>query len=107
MTDDDRRLVYDTCKKARNNRIIITHGTDTILNSARTLSGLTGKIIVLVRASKPEKFKDSDASFNVGTAIGAINLLSNGVYIAMNGRVYHWDRCKKQPKMVNLLKNNL
>lgn len=96
MNDDDRKKVYDVCDKIDYERIVITHGTDTMLKTAEVLSELENKIIVLVGSSKPERFKDSDANFNLGVAIGAINVIqNNGVYVAMNGRIYNWDKCTK------------
>jgi len=95
LTEDDRQLIFDSCKRIENKRIIITHGTDTMIETARKLSTLKNKIIVLVGSSQPERFKETDADFNVGCAVGAINVLSSGIYIAMNGRVYRWDECRK------------
>ncbi len=103
ITEEERERIYNTCKTARNDKIIITHGTDTMVETAKKLSNIKDKIIILVGASKPEKFYDSDASFNAGTAIGAINVLEKGVYIAMNGRVYNWDMCKKQQETAQFI----
>lgn len=96
ITKEDREKIYAVCKNAKNDRIIITHGTDTMVETAKRLRSIRDKTIVLVGASKPEKFYDSDAPFNLGTAIGAINVLNKGVYIAMNGRIYTPHKCKKQ-----------
>jgi len=98
LTDEDREKIHETCQRLGTDKIVITHGTDTMLKTARKLSDIKNKVIVLTGAMKPEKFIDSDASFNVGTAIGAINILGNGVYIAMNGMIYHWDRVKREPR---------
>ena len=76
-------------------KILITHGTDTMIDTAKILSEILNKVIVLTGASQPYKFRDSDAEFNIGVAIGALNVLEKGVYIAMNGRVYEWDKCQK------------
>ncbi|MDD3144689.1 MAG: asparaginase domain-containing protein [Candidatus Gracilibacteria bacterium] len=95
IDEQDRDLIYDVCDDIKNEKIIISHGTDTIIKTAKKLSKITNKTIILVGSSKPEKFKGSDASFNVGCSIGAINCIKNGVYIAMNGRIYNWDNCKK------------
>ena len=95
MTDNDRKLIYDVCDSSENDKIIITHGTDTIIKTAKKLSALKDKVIILTGASKPNKFRDSDAPFNIGVAIGAINIIKNGVYICMNGVVYNWNECKK------------
>ena len=98
ITLGDREKIYDVCKNIKNSKIVVTHGTDTMVETAKRLSDIKNKTIILVGASKPEKFYDSDAPFNIGTAIGAINVLNKGVYIAMNGRIYDWNRCKKQEK---------
>ncbi len=95
MDDNDRQLIYDACKDIKNNKIIITHGTDTMVETAKKLSELKDKVIILVGASKPEKFKDSDAPINIGVAIGGINVVEPGVYIAMNGRIFSWDNVMK------------
>ncbi|MFH1586442.1 MAG: asparaginase domain-containing protein [Candidatus Diapherotrites archaeon] len=86
--------MYAACQKADADKIIITHGTDTMIETAKNLSDIN-KVIILTGAMRPEKFSNSDASFNIGVAIGLINVLENGVYIAMNGRVYTWDKCKR------------
>ncbi len=96
ITDNDRQLIFDTCKDVQNDKIIITHGTDTMVKTAKKLSSIKGKKIILVGASKPERFKDSDAAVNIGVAIGAVNCLKAGVYITMNGRVYDWNNCEKR-----------
>ena len=95
ITDEDRQLIFDSCKDANSDKIVITHGTDTILETARTLSNLKDKTVVLVGAAQPERFKETDADFNIGMAVGAINVLSKGIYVAMNGRIYEWNKCQK------------
>jgi L-asparaginase len=94
ITDEDKQLIFDTCKKVDNDKIIITHGTDTILDTAKKIAGIN-KTVVLVGASQPERFKETDADFNIGMAVGSINILPNGVYVAMNGRIYEHNKCKK------------
>jgi len=98
MTEEDRQKIYDFCKKCIYDKIIITHGTDTMVQTARKLGSIKDKLIVLTGAMLPEKFSDSDAMFNVGTAVGALNVLDKGVYLVMNGRVYHWDDVKEDLK---------
>ena len=98
ITHEDRDKISQICQKIKDNRIIITHGTETMIETARRLSSIKSKTIILTGAMKPEKFTDSDASFNVGTAIGAISLLSNGIYIAMNGRIYPWNKVKRNSR---------
>jgi L-asparaginase len=69
--------------------VLVTHGTDTMIDTARVLASIADKTIVLTGALNPARFRGSDAEFNIGTAVGAVQSLSPGVYIAMNGRV--WD----------------
>lgn len=90
LNDKDRELIVLTCTRSENQGIIITHGTDSMIETSRFLlsdPGLTKKTIFLTGATKPERFKGSDAHFNIGSAIGAIELTGSGVYIAMNGLV--------------------
>jgi len=98
ITEDDRKKIYEACQKADSDKIVITHGTDTIIETARRLSDIKNKVVVLTGAVRPEKFSDSDASFNVGASVGAINVLKNGVYIAMNGRIYPWHDVRRNPE---------
>lgn len=95
ITEEDRSKIRDACEKVEAEKLIITHGTDTMIETARKLSDIKGKVIVLTGAIKPEKFVDSDASFNLGTAVGAINVLERGVYIAMNGRISPWNKVER------------
>lgn len=95
ITDDDRLLIKRACQGSISDKILITHGTDTMIDTAKVLNDIEDKAIVLTGASQPYKFRESDAEFNLGVAIGALNVLGKGVYIAMNGRVYKWDKCKK------------
>jgi len=95
MTEEDRQKVYDACSIEKINKILITHGTDTMIETARRLNSIKNKTIILVGSSKPAKFLDSDAPFNIGAAIGAINILDKGVYIAMNGSIFPWDNVIK------------
>ena len=95
MTEEDRSLIKSACEKTEDSKILITHGTDTMIDTAKVLSSIENKIIVLTGSSLPYVFKDSDADFNIGVAIGALNILENGVYVAMNGRVFPWNKCQK------------
>src|SRR3989344_1268238 len=95
MTDEDRQLIKKACAGTIADKILITHGTDTMVDTARVLSEIPNKAIVLTGASQPYRFRESDAEFNIGVAFGALNVLDKGVYIAMNGRVYPWNTCKK------------
>src|SRR3989338_8831011 len=96
MTDEDRQLIKKACEGTIADKILITHGTDTMVNTAKVLSDIPSKVIVLTGASQPYRFRESDAEFNVGVAIGALNILDHGVYICMNGRVYEWDKVEKR-----------
>jgi len=95
MNDTDRELIKEACQDSVAKKILITHGTDTMIETARVLSSIKGKAIILTGASQPYRFRESDAEFNIGVAFGALNILNDGVYIAMNGRVYEWDKCQK------------
>lgn len=98
MTARDRDLIVDSCKKCRSNKILITHGTDKIVETAQVLakSGIEGKTIVLTGAMVPIAFgTSSDGFFNLGSALAFVQTLSPGVYIAMNGRYFNWNNVKK------------
>ncbi len=92
MTEKERSTILQACKSSPINKIVITHGTDTMLKTARLLSQIDDKTIVLTGARTPELFKNTDADFNLGTAIGGVSVLDPGVYIAMNGLVLPWDK---------------
>ena len=96
ITDEDRQMIFNEVKKAKEDKIIITHGTDTIINTAEKFNNIKDKTIVLVGSGIPEKFAQSDAQFNIGFAVGVLSILSNGVYIAMSGRIYKWDEVRKE-----------
>ena len=95
--DDDRELIVEHCRKAKENRIVITHGTDTMEDTARALgkAALPGKTIVLTGAMIPFKFGSSDGLFNLGSALAFVQSLTPGVYVAMNGLYFGWDRVHK------------
>lgn len=95
LNDEDRAIVRQAVAQDRAGRIVITHGTDTMVQTAKTLMDIAGKTIVLVGAMSPATLKDSDAPFNVGFALAAAQILPPGVYIAMNGCVFHADEVRK------------
>ena len=96
MTDEDRRMISDHCKKVRQDHIIITHGTDTMVETAVFLSReIRGKTIVLTGAMIPYKFGSSDGLFNLGSALALVQTLKEGIYIAMNGRYFHSANVRK------------
>lgn len=92
MGEDDRLLVRSTIEGQPNRHVLVTHGTDTMVETARELAQVKGKVIVLTGALNPARFQGSDAVFNIGCAVAAVQTLPDGVYIAMNGRV--WDPSK-------------
>ncbi|KAA0692416.1 asparaginase [Halopseudomonas laoshanensis] len=95
LDDTDRRLIHDKIKACPHEYILITHGTDTMTVTAAGLADIDGKVIVLTGAMQPARFRDSDALFNLGLAIGALNTCQPGVYIAMSGRVFPADGVRK------------
>lgn len=96
MQDENRRSVLSSCRNSPENLIVVTHGTDTMTTTASLLGGAGfDKTIVLTGAMVPYKILDSDALFNFGTAFAAVQLLPRGVYIAMNGRIFRWNKVRK------------
>jgi L-asparaginase len=99
MTDADRALIVEECRQADEARILITHGTDTMVDTARAIAAaspsLTGKTVVLTGAMVPYAFGSSDGLFNLGSALSFVQVLPAGVYIAMNGRCFEWDKVRK------------
>lgn len=89
MGEADRRRVREAVLASEIRHVLITHGTDTMVETAGALSGLPDRTIVLTGALNPARFRDSDAVFNIGCAVGAVQCLPPGVYIAMNGRVWN------------------
>ncbi|MCC8362364.1 asparaginase domain-containing protein [Lysobacter sp. A6] len=95
ITQEDRELIRATIAAQPAKHVLVTHGTDTMVETAQVLESLTDRTIVLTGALSPARFRGSDAEFNVGTAVGAVQSLPPGVYIAMNGRVWDIHRVKK------------
>src|SRR5580765_7108641 len=92
MKDKDRDLIVRHCETSEEDQIVITHGTDTMTDTAKTLAEkITGKTIVLTGAMIPYKFGSSDGLFNLGSAVAFVQALPNGVYVAMNGKYFNWD----------------
>ena len=92
ITDKDREDIYKAIDELDEERIVVTHGTDTIYQTAEKLSTLKGKTIIVTGSRLPEKFYDSEAGFNVGMAVAAAQTLPHGVYIALYGLVTPWDK---------------
>lgn len=96
MTEEDRQLIVSHCREAAEERIVVTHGTDTMELTARALGKvISNKTIVLTGAMVPYKFGSSDGLFNLGSALAFVQTLSPGVYIVMNGRYFRWDNVHK------------
>jgi L-asparaginase len=96
MTEQDRILIADHCIKAEEKKIVITHGTDTMADTARFLADrVQDKTVVLTGAMIPYKFGSSDGLFNLGSALAFVQALPHGVYVAMNGRVFLWNNVRK------------
>lgn len=97
MTQSDRALLRERIEAESARLILVTHGTDTMVETARHLRGIRDKVIVLTGSLTPARFKGSDAVFNVGCAVGALQSLQPGVYVAMSGRVFDAERvCKNR-----------
>jgi L-asparaginase len=99
MTDVHRAIIADECLQAPETRVVVTHGTDTMVETARAIatakSSPRGKTIVLTGAMIPYTFGSSDGLFNLGSALSFAQVLPPGVYVAMNGRCFVWDRVRK------------
>ncbi len=124
MTDADRNTIAQNCQQTKEDKIIITHGTDTMVETAQVLakhfahslkgedsgnSSLQGggqKTIVLTGALIPYKFGSSDGLFNLGSALAFVQTLPAGIYIAMNGRCFNWDNVKKNKELGEFVEVN-
>ena len=96
MTDHDRELIAHQCNSCEEDKIVITHGTDTMAETAQMLAArVKNKTVVLTGAMIPIKFGSSDGLFNLGSALAFAQTLAAGVYVAMNGRYFHWDNVRK------------
>ena len=96
MTDADRALIVQNCLQSEEDRIVITHGTDTMTETAASVArAVSGKTVVLTGAMVPYAFGSSDGLFNLGSALSFAQVLPPGVYIAMNGQSFPWDRVRK------------
>ena len=95
MTDADRQLIRERVMASEEPLILITHGTDTMTQTAAALEGIPAKTIVLTGSMTPARFRSSDAEFNIGLAVGAVQSLLPGVYIAMNGQVFRSGSVRK------------
>ena len=95
LTDDDRQLIRETVLATDASHVLITHGTDTMAETALALSGIPDKTIVMTGALHPARFRDSDAVFNIGCAVGSVQSLPAGTWIVMNGKVWEPGKVRK------------
>ncbi len=96
MTDANRAVIVQNCLQSEENRIVVTHGTDTMTETAAAIApAVSGKTVVLTGAMIPYAFGSSDGLFNLGSALSFVQALPAGVYIAMNGKCFRWDRVRK------------
>jgi L-asparaginase len=99
ITDEDRDTIARNCVKAKEERILITHGTDTMADTAAVIAGrVKDKTIVLTGAIVPYTFGSSDGLFNLGSALAFVQTLPHGIYIVMNGRYFNWNNVRKNKK---------
>ena len=99
FTAEDRALIREKVASTRSERIVITHGTDTMIETAKVLENISGKTIVMTGSMYPAQFRDSDAVFNIGCAVTGAQILGPGVYIAMNGRIYNPQDVRKNVEL--------
>jgi L-asparaginase len=106
LTDADRQLIVNTIKADPAEKILVTHGTDTMIDTARQLATIPEKTIVLVGSMQPARLRASDAEFNIGYAIAAVQLLGHGTWIAMNGQIFSPDKVSKNVKLNRFERND-
>ena len=95
LTDGDRDIIYKAIDEEENRHIILTHGTDTMVTTARHLQAIERKVVVLTGSMTPARFRSSDAPFNIAFAACAVQTLPDGIYLAMNGRIFQPDNVRK------------
>lgn len=98
INDEDRTTIFEACQDNLDSHILITHGTDTMVETAQKLSTIKNKTIVLTGAMIPYAFKNSDALFNLSFSIATASIVESGVYICMNGQLFSWDDVQKNKK---------
>ena len=99
FSDEDRELIRQKVASTPLERVVITHGTDTMIETAKVLKSISGKTIVMTGSMYPAQFRDSDAVFNVGCAVTAAQILEPGVYIVMNGRIFEPHNVRKNVEL--------
>ena len=102
MTDSDVNIILEECKVSKESKILITHGTDKMVNTANVLGKfIKEKTVVITGAIIPYAFGSSDGMFNLGSALAFVQVLPHGVYISMNGRIFNWDNARKNKENGN------
>ncbi|MFN8281609.1 MAG: asparaginase domain-containing protein [Chitinophagales bacterium] len=100
MNNDDREIIAHNCLQCDEDKIVITHGTDTMVETAKILAEkITDKVVVLTGAMIPYKFGSSDGLFNLGAALAFVQTLPNGIYISMNGKFFNWNNVRKNKEL--------
>ena len=100
MSKSEKNYIVEKCKEEKTDRIIITHGTDTMIDTAKLIAkNIYNKTIILTGAMIPIKFGSSDGLFNLGSAMSFVQVLEPGVYITMNGRYFHYNNVRKNKKL--------
>jgi len=99
LTDEDRQMIRVAVEKSVAQKIVITHGTDTMIKTGKALEGVVGKTIVLTGAMQPARFRFTDAIYNVASAITAAQTLPPGIYIAMNGQIFDPQNARKNVEL--------
>jgi L-asparaginase len=100
MTDADRLIIVENCRKCPEDKIIITHGTDTMVETANYIGkAIQNKTIIITGALVPYKFGSSDGLFNMGSSLAFVQTLPHGVYISMNGKYFHWNNVRKNKQL--------
>ena len=107
FTDADREFVREIIASSGEDRIVITHGTDTMVETAKSLKSISGKTIVMTGSMYPAQFRDSDAVFNIGCAVTAAQILDPGIYIVMNGRIFNPDLVQKNIELNKFEETNI
>lgn len=98
MTDEDREVLKSFLLTSDQSKFVVTHGSDTMIQTARHISDIKGKTILFTGSYRPQRFAESDADFNIGVAVGALNVLQEGTFIAMNGKIMQPEACYKHPE---------
>jgi L-asparaginase len=102
LTDEDRPLISATISSNDHRHFVVTHGTDTMITTAKLLQKIPQKVIVLTGAMQPAKFRETDAIFNIASAVISVQLPRDGMYIAMNGRIFKPDKVRKTSHSIDL-----